>query len=78
MAKKKDPRWMEKVFSKHPGAFRRKASKAGKSTKAFAKAEEHAPGKTGQQARLAERGMEAAKKGGRHSPIRKALDARGS
>lgn len=39
---------------KHPGAFSAKAARAGMSTSAYAKKEEHAPGTLGKQARLAE------------------------
>lgn len=39
---------------KHPGAFSKKAKAAGESTAEFAKKEADAPGKTGQQARLAQ------------------------
>lgn len=38
---------------KRPGAFKRKAKKAGMSTAAYARKERHAPGRTGKQARLA-------------------------
>ncbi|HLZ39407.1 MAG TPA: hypothetical protein VKQ11_00500 [Candidatus Sulfotelmatobacter sp.] len=39
---------------KRPGAFSAKAKKAGMSTAGFAKKEEHAKGRLGKQARLAE------------------------
>lgn len=39
---------------KHPGALTAQAKKAGESPMAFAKSHEHAPGKTGKRARLAE------------------------
>lgn len=39
---------------KRPGAFRAKAKAAGMSTRDYAKKMEHAPGRTGRQARLAE------------------------
>lgn len=55
MAKK----WMQKAFANSHGQFKAKAEKAGMSTSAFASKHEHDPGKTGAQARLAERGMEA-------------------
>lgn len=53
MAKNSDPLWMEHA-NIHKGAFGAKAKKAGMSTSKFAKKEEHAPGKLGKQARLAE------------------------
>ncbi len=37
----------------HKGQFAAKAEKAGKTTEAFAREHEHAPGKLGEQARLA-------------------------
>lgn len=49
MAKK----WIQHAI-KHPGAFRKKAQAAGKTTKEFAKEHEHDSGATGKQARLAE------------------------
>jgi hypothetical protein len=55
MAKK----WMAKAFANSHGQFRAKAKAAGKSTAEFAREHEHDSGKTGAQARLAERGMEA-------------------
>jgi hypothetical protein len=59
MAKSK--KWMSKAFGNSHGQFKAKAKRAGMSTSAFAKAKEHAPGKLGRQARLAERGMEASR-----------------
>ena len=50
MAKK----WIAKATENAHGQFRRKAEAAGESTREFAKQEEHASGKTGKQARLAE------------------------
>jgi hypothetical protein len=38
---------------KHPGAFTAKAKAAGQSTHAYAEQERHAPGKLGDEARLA-------------------------
>jgi len=49
---------------KHPGAFRKQAEAAGKSTAEYAKEKEHAPGKTGQRARLAETLMHLSKSRG--------------
>jgi hypothetical protein len=45
--------WMQHA-DKHPGRFTAKAHKAGKSVAAYAKKEAHAPGKLGEEARLAE------------------------
>lgn len=50
MAKK----WIKKATENAHGQFRTKAEAAGKSTAEYAKEKEHAPGKTGEQARLAE------------------------
>lgn len=44
--------WIKGAIA-HPGAFTKKAEKAGSGVAAFAKKEQHAPGKTGKQARLA-------------------------
>lgn len=57
MAKSK--KWMSKAFAGSHGQFKAKAEKAGKSTAEFAREKEHAPGKLGKQARLAEAGMAA-------------------
>jgi hypothetical protein len=51
-------RWMQKVSkgikkAGHEGVFRRAAHAHGMSTSAYAHEKEHAPGKTGQRARLA-------------------------
>lgn len=46
-------KWMKGAV-KHKGALKKKAKAAGESTMEFAKSHEHAPGKTGKQARLAE------------------------
>lgn len=50
--------WMSGVSkgikkSGHSGVFREAAERAGKSTSEYAHEKEHAPGKTGQRARLA-------------------------
>jgi len=69
MAKKMD--WIHDAVSKHPGALKKKAKHAGKSTKAFAREHEHDKGKTGKEARLAEtlgkmrRGGKGERKAGR-------------
>jgi len=55
-------KWMAKAFAGSHGQFRAKAKKAGKSTAAYAAEKEHAKGKLGKQARLAQVGM---KYGGR-------------
>jgi len=59
MAKSK--KWMAKAFAGSHGQFKEKASRAGKSTGAFAKEHEHDPGRLGKQARLAEVGMKASR-----------------
>lgn len=50
MAKK---RWVQKATDNAHGQFRKKAEKAGESTREYAEQEKDAPGKTGKQARLA-------------------------
>lgn len=50
MARKK---WIGRAI-KHPGALRKKAERAGKSTAAFAREREHDSGTTGEQSRLSE------------------------
>lgn len=47
-------KWIAKATSGSHGQFRKKAEKAGETTREFAKSHEHDSGKTGQQARLAE------------------------
>lgn len=47
-------KWIAKALGDNKGAFRKKAEKAGETTREFAKSHEHDSGKTGQQARLAE------------------------
>ena len=44
--------WIKDAIS-HPGAFTKKADKAGKSVSAFAHEKQHAGGKLGKQANLA-------------------------
>lgn len=46
--------WIKKATANSHGQFKAKAEAAGMSTAAFAKKEEHAPGKVGAEARLAE------------------------
>lgn len=47
--------WMQSaVIPSHKGLFGAKAQRAGMSTRAYAKKEAHAPGKLGEEARLAE------------------------
>ena len=51
----KKHRWVKNVTEHmHKGAFKEKAEEAGESTEAYAREEEHAPGKLGKEARLAE------------------------
>ena len=52
---------------KRPGALRRKARKAGESTKTYARKHAHSPGRTGKQARLALTLMRVNKRGSRRS-----------
>lgn len=54
--------WIKKGASKHPGLFKEKAERAGKTTKEFAAEKAHAPGKLGKEARFAENAMGAARK----------------
>lgn len=54
--------WMAKAFGNSHGQFKAKAKRAGKSTSAFAHEHDSDSGKLGEQARLAERGMEASHK----------------
>ena len=49
----KDPHWIEHAHL-DKGSFSAKAKRAGKSTQSFAHKEDHAKGKLGKQARLAE------------------------
>lgn len=49
---------------KRPGAFKAKAQRAGMSTASYAAKEQHAPGRTGQQARLAKTLMGMNHRGG--------------
>jgi hypothetical protein len=51
---KKGATGLNSAVANSHGQFRAKAKAAGMSTRAYARKEEHAPGKTGQQARLAE------------------------
>jgi len=50
---KKKSKWIKGAI-KHPGAFKKKAEKAGQSTREFAREHEHDGGRVGRQARLAE------------------------
>lgn len=68
MAEKPKRKWMKAAYANSHGQFKAKAEAAGETTKEFAKEKEHAPGKTGAQARLAERGMEA-----NHSHLKKKM-----
>lgn len=65
----KSHNWMadEASREKHAGtkgSFSRKAARAGYSTQAYAHLKEHAPGRTGKQARLAETYAKASKNRG--------------
>ncbi len=51
--------WMAGAFKNAHGQFKAKAKRAGMSTAAYARKEEHAPGRLGKQARLALVGMRA-------------------
>ena len=53
MAENPDEHWIEHAHL-NKGSFGKKAKAAGMSTSKYAKKEEHAKGKTGKQARLAE------------------------
>ena len=53
MAEPKKRKWI-KAATAHKGAFKAKAEKAGETTREFARKEDHAPGKIGKEARLAE------------------------
>ena len=46
--------WVKKATANSHGQFKAKAERAGMTTREFAKKEEHAPGRLGEQARLAE------------------------
>lgn len=54
--------WIKKGGSKHPGLFKEKAERAGKTTKEYAAEKASAPGKLGKEARFAENAMGAARK----------------
>ena len=58
-AKKKN--WI-KSGDKHPGLFKEKAERAGKTTREFAAEHEHDSGKLGQEARFADNAMRAGHK----------------
>ena len=49
-----DKNWVQKATSNAHGQFRKKAQEHGESTAEYARQEEHAPGKLGKEARLAE------------------------
>lgn len=70
MAKKK--KWMQAAVPKgHEGKFTAKAKAAGRSVTEYAKAEAHAPGVLGKEARLAETFEGAAKKKSRMRDVYK-------
>jgi hypothetical protein len=52
--KPKKKKWIKAATSNAHGQFRKKAQAAGETTREFAKEKEHAPGKLGEEARLAE------------------------
>lgn len=52
MARKRKEKFIQKAIKK-PGSFTAQAERAGKSVGEFAREKAHAPGKTGQRARLA-------------------------
>lgn len=54
--------WIKRGASKHPGLFKKKAEKAGKTTRQFAQEHKGDSGKLGQEARFAINAMGAAKK----------------
>jgi hypothetical protein len=62
-------KWISGATENAHGQFRAKAQKAGMTTAAYAKKEEHAPGKLGDEARLAETlmGMHHSKKNKKES-----------
>lgn len=60
--------WIKKGASKHPGLFKEKAERAGKTTKEYAKEKAGAPGKLGKEARFAENAMSVQPK--RHLPYK--------
>jgi len=69
MSEKPKKKWMKKAFANAHGQFKAKAESAGKPTSEFAHEHEHAKGKLGKQARLAEVGM-AAHKHKSHSKVK--------
>lgn len=71
-AKRKPKKWIAGAINPaHKGEFKAKAEAAGESTAEFAREKEHAPGKLGKQARLAESLM-----GLHHKQQRSAKDVR--
>lgn len=54
--------WIKKGSSKHPGAFRKQAERAGETTRQFAEEKKDSPGRLGKRARFALNAMGAAKK----------------
>lgn len=67
MAEPKKKGWIKKGASKHPGLFRKKAERAGETTREFAEEKKDAGGKLGKEANFALNAMGAAKK--RKSPL---------
>jgi hypothetical protein len=64
-------KWISGATENAHGQFRKKAEKAGMTTAAYAKKEEHAPGKLGEEARLAETlmGISGAAKRNKREPL---------
>lgn len=54
MAEAKKRRWIKAATKGAHGQLKAKAEKAGETTREFAREKEHAPGKLGKEARLAE------------------------
>lgn len=54
--------WIKKGAAKHPGLFKKKAERAGKTTREFAQEHKGDSGKLGKEARFAINAMGAAKK----------------
>jgi hypothetical protein len=64
---KKKKGWIKKGASKHPGLFRKKAERAGETTREFAEEKKDVGGKLGKEANFALNAVGAAKK--RKSPL---------
>jgi hypothetical protein len=64
--------WIKKGASKHPGLFKKKAERAGETTREYAEEKKGAGGKLGKEANFALNAMGAAKK--RHLPYKSRKD----